>query len=116
MEFSYPIVSKNGVKALRDDLLAVVTQESGEIVFPDYFEISIDNLDGLEYLIMQWECFGFLTCSETDNTELKELLCEISFIVFFMIPFVCVVGSCSKQEQKRIFSIMNQRDGNVEKV
>ncbi|KNB43405.1 hypothetical protein JH06_2770 [Blastocystis sp. subtype 4] len=98
MTFSYPVVSQMGVKALHDDLMTVVTQKSGDIVFPDYFLLSIDFLNGLEYLIG----------NELEKTEMKELLCDIAFIVYFMIPYVCLCKSCPEQEQKRLFKELDK--------
>ena len=114
MTFSYPLVSHMGVKALHDDLIAAVTQKSGDIVFPDYFILSLDFLNGLEYLIGKYELFRISTCSELEQTEMKELLCDIAFIVYFMIPYVCLCKSCPVREQKRLFKDLEEGHGDVE--
>ena len=116
MTFSYPVVSQMGVKALHDDLMTVVTQKSGDIVFPDYFLLSIDFLNGLEYLIGKYELLQFSTFSELEKTEMKELLCDIAFIVYFMIPYVCLCKSCPEQEQKRLFKELDKGNSEVEEM
>lgn len=116
MTFSYPVVSHMGVKALHDDLMTVVTQKSGDIVFPDYFLLSIDFLNGLEYLIGKYELLQFSIFSELEKTEMKELLSDIAFIVYFMIPYVCLCKSCPEQEQKRLFKELDKGNSEVEEM
>ena len=111
MTFSYPLVSQTGVEALQNELMALVTRKSGDILFPDYFVISPEFLNGLEYLIRKYEVFPFPTFSEPAKSEIHELLCDIAFIVSFMIPYVCLCESCPLREQKRLFKELNDGHG-----